>query len=146
VREAQHGDAVPPGTVVIAPGDYHMVVDWEGNGYRVRLRQDPPIHHTRPAVDMLFNSAAQCAGRNNIGVLLTGMGRDGAQGMQQLRAVGGFNIAQNEETCVVYGMPRAAVELGVVDRVLPLDHIPHAILHAVRERAVARPETVVLQK
>ena len=146
VREAQHGEVVAAGTALIAPGDYHMVVDWEGNGYRVRLRQDPPIHHTRPAVDMLFNSAAQCAGRNNIGVLLTGMGRDGAQGMQRLRTVGGFNIAQNEETCVVYGMPRAAVELGVVDRVLPLDHIPHAILHAVRERAGARTETAVLQK
>ena len=70
-----------------------------------------------------------------MGVLLTGMGRDGAQGMQQLKAAGAVNLAQNEATCVVYGMPRAAVELGVVDRVLPLDHIPHAIIHALRERA-----------
>ena len=135
VREAAHGDEVRPGTALIAPGDFHMVVEAGPNGYRVRLRQDPPIHYTRPAVDMLFNSAAQCAGRNAVGVLLTGMGRDGAQGMQQLRSAGGINLAQNEATCVVYGMPRAAVDLGVVDRVLPLDHIPHAIIHALRERA-----------
>jgi two-component system chemotaxis response regulator CheB len=133
VREAAHGDEVRPGTAFIAPGDYHMVVEWAATGYRIRLRQDPPIHFTRPAVDMLFNSAAQCAGRNAVGVLLTGMGRDGAQGMQQLKAAGAVNLAQNEATCVVYGMPRAAVDLGVVDRVLPLDHIPHAIIHALRE-------------
>jgi len=135
VREAAHGDEVRPGTALIAPGDYHMAVESSGAGYRIRLRQDPPIHFTRPAVDMLFNSAAQCAGRHTVGVLLTGMGRDGAQGMQQLRSAGGINLAQNEATCVVYGMPRAAVELGVVDRVLPLDHMPHAIIHALRERA-----------
>ena len=146
VREAVHGDEVRPGLVLLAPGDFHMVVDWETNSYRVRLRQDPPIHFTRPAVDMLFNSAAKCAGRNALGVLLTGMGRDGAQGMQQLKAAGAINLAQNEETCVVYGMPRAAVELGVVDRVLPLDHIPHAILHALRERATTRPSTVTSTK
>ena len=135
VREAAHGDEVRPGTALIAPGDYHMVVESTGTGYRVRLRQDPPIHFTRPAVDMLFNSAAQCAGRHAVGVLLTGMGRDGAQGMQQLKAAGAMNLAQNEATCVVYGMPRAAVDLGVVDRVLPLDHSPHAIIHALREHA-----------
>jgi two-component system chemotaxis response regulator CheB len=134
VREAAHGDEVRPGTALIAPGDYHMAVEPSGNGYRIRLRQDPPVHFTRPAVDMLFNSAAQCAGRHALGVLLTGMGRDGAQGMQQLKAAGAVNLAQNEATCVVYGMPRAAVELGVVDRVLPLDLIPHAIIHALRER------------
>jgi two-component system chemotaxis response regulator CheB len=135
VREAAHGDEVRPGTALIAPGDYHMAVEWSATGYRVKLRQDPPIHFTRPAVDMLFNSAAHCAGRHAVGVLLTGMGRDGAQGMQQLKSAGAVNLAQNEATCVVYGMPRAAVELGVVDRVLPLDHIPHAIIHALRERA-----------
>ena len=142
VREAAHGDEVVPGTVLIAPGDYHMALESSGSGYRIRLRQDPPIHFTRPAVDMLFNSAAQCAGRNAVAVLLTGMGRDGAQGMQQLKAAGATNLAQNEATCVVYGMPRAAVELGVVDRVLPLDLIPHAILHALQTGA----ETVRSQK
>lgn len=134
VREAAHGDEALPGAALIAPGDYHMTLEWTGSGYRVRLRQDPPIHFTRPAVDMLFNSAAQCAGRHAVGLLLTGMGRDGAAGMQQLKAAGAINLAQNEESCVVYGMPKAAVELGVVDRVLPLTHIPQAIIHALRER------------
>ena len=136
VREAVHGDEARPGMALVAPGDFHMVVNWENNAYRVQLRQDPPIHHTRPAVDMLFNSAARCAGANTLGILLTGMGRDGAQGMQQIKAGGGTNLVQNEETCVVYGMPRAAVELGVADQILPLDHIPHAILHALRERSL----------
>jgi two-component system chemotaxis response regulator CheB len=135
VREAAHGDEVKPGLVLIAPGDYHMVANWENTAYRVQLRQDPPIHHTRPAVDMLFNSVARNPGVKVTGVILTGMGRDGAQGMQQIKAAGGITLAQNEETCVVYGMPRAAVELGVVDRVLPLNHIPHGILHAIREQS-----------
>jgi two-component system, chemotaxis family, protein-glutamate methylesterase/glutaminase len=146
VREAAQGDEVRPGSALIAPGDFHMVVEWEGSGYRVRLRQDPPIHFTRPAVDMLFNSAARCAGRHALGVLLTGMGRDGAQGMQQLRAAGAINLAQNEATCVVYGMPRAAVELGVVDRVLPLDQMPHAILQSLREHSLKTPESTLQTK
>ena len=146
VREAAHGDDLRPGMALIAPGDYHMVVVWENGGYRVQLRQDPPIHHTRPAVDMLFNSAAKAAGAAAVGVLLTGMGRDGASGMQQLKAVGATNLVQNEETCVVYGMPRAAVELGVVDRVLPLDHMPHAILHALREQSPLKSEKSVASK
>ncbi|HEX9046726.1 MAG TPA: chemotaxis response regulator protein-glutamate methylesterase [Verrucomicrobiae bacterium] len=136
VREAAHGDEVRRGTAWIAPGDFHLAVEWDGVHYRLRLRQDPPIHYTRPAVDMLFHSAAHCAGRQAVGVLLTGMGRDGAQGMQQLKAAGAATLAQNEATCVVYGMPRAAVEQGAVDRVLPLDQMPQAILQAVREHAV----------
>jgi two-component system chemotaxis response regulator CheB len=146
VREAAHGDEVRPGTALIAPGDFHMVVEWDVNCYRVKLRQDPPIHFTRPAVDMLFNSAAKCAGRNALGVILTGMGRDGAQGMQQLKAAGAINLAQNEETCVVYGMPKAAVDLGVVDRSVPLDLMPHAILHALRERSTVKTETALPAK
>jgi two-component system chemotaxis response regulator CheB len=139
VREAVQGDEVRPGTALIAPGDFHMTLEWTASGYRVKLRQDPPIHFTRPAVDMLFNSAAQCGARQVVAVLLTGMGRDGAQGMQQLKSAGAVTLAQNEATCVVYGMPRAAVELGVVDRVLPLDHIPHAIIHALCEQAPRPP-------
>ena len=146
VREAASGDEVRPGTALIAPGDFHMVVEWDVNCYRVRLRQDPPIHFTRPAVDMLFNSAAKAAGRNALGVILTGMGRDGAQGMQQLKSAGAINLAQNEETCVVYGMPKAAVDLGVVDRTLPLDLIPHAMVHALRERATGKSENAVSMK
>jgi len=146
VHEAKSGDEVRPGTALVAPGDFHMTVEWEKNSYRVHLNQQPPIHYTRPAVDMLFNSAARCAGANAVGILLTGMGRDGAQGMQQLKAAGGTNIVQNEETCVVFGMPRAAVEIGAVDRVLPLDHIPHAILHALSGRASSRTETTSMLK
>ncbi|HTB84806.1 MAG TPA: chemotaxis response regulator protein-glutamate methylesterase [Candidatus Sulfotelmatobacter sp.] len=146
VHEAKSGDEVRLGMALVAPGDFHMTVEWEKNSYRVHLNQHPPIHYTRPAVDMLFNSAARCAGPNAVGVLLTGMGRDGAQGMQQLKAAGGTNIVQNEETCVVYGMPRAAVEIGAADKVLPLDHIPHAILHALGARASSRTETTPVLK
>lgn len=135
VREAAHGDEVKRGLVLIAPGDYHMTLLRKGDVYRVALNQDPPRHHTRPSVDVLFESAAQCAGPNALSVLLTGMGSDGALGMKALKQRRATSIAQNEETCVVYGMPRAAVELGVVDRVLPLEKIPAAIVAALRERA-----------
>jgi two-component system chemotaxis response regulator CheB len=135
VREAAHGDEIQPGLALIAPGDYHMCLSLEGNSYRVRLNQNPPVHHTRPSVDMLFNSAAASVGAHAVSVLLTGMGSDGAQGMQRLKERGAKTIAQDEATCVVYGMPRAAVELGVVDEQLPLDQIPHAIVHAVQTRA-----------
>jgi two-component system chemotaxis response regulator CheB len=128
VREAVQGDEVRPGLALIAPGDFHMTVTGNGGRYRVSLNQGPQLHHTRPAVDVLFNSAAACAGRNAVGVILTGMGGDGAQGMRKLKEAGAATIAQDEATCVVYGMPQAAVALGVVDRVLPLGKISEAIL------------------
>jgi two-component system chemotaxis response regulator CheB len=134
VREAVHGDEVKPGLALIAPGDFHMSLQRKGDGYRVELDQRPPRHYTRPSVDILFESAAACAGSAALSVLLTGMGSDGAAGMKALKQTGGTTIAQNEETCVVYGMPRAAVELRVVDRVLPLERIPQGILIALRER------------
>ncbi len=139
VREAVSGDEVRPGLVLIAPGDHHMMVVWNGGRYRIVLNQAPPMHHTRPAVDMLFDSAVNCAGRHAVVGLLTGMGVDGAAGMQKLKAAGAATIAQNEESCVVYGMPRAAVELGVVDHVLPLHQIPTAILRLARQRADTGP-------
>jgi len=134
VREAADGDEARPGLALVAPGDYHMSVGWEGGRYRVRLAQGPPLHHTRPAVDVLFNSAASCAGYHAVAVLLTGMGSDGAQGMRKLKDTGATTLAQDEETSVVYGMPRAAVEMGVVDHVLPLDQMPQAILDALESR------------
>jgi two-component system chemotaxis response regulator CheB len=137
VREAVHGDVLRPGLALVAPGDFHMTVSWNGSGYRISLQQEPMVHHVRPAVDVLFNSAAT-AGSHALAILLTGMGRDGALGMQKMKAAGATTLAQNEETCIVYGMPRAAVELGVVDRVLPLDLIPHAILHALQS-GIAKP-------
>jgi two-component system chemotaxis response regulator CheB len=134
VREAQPGDELHAGLALVAPGDFHMTLAWQGTGYRVALEQSPMIHHVRPSVDVLFNSAVG-AGSHALAVLLTGMGRDGALGMQTLKAAGAVTLAQNEETCIVYGMPRAAVELGAVDKVLPLDLMPHAILHALQTTA-----------
>jgi two-component system chemotaxis response regulator CheB len=140
VREAAHGDELKPGLALIAPGDQHLSLAWTGAGYRVTLQQGPMLHHVRPAVDVMFESAVS-AGKNAVAALLTGMGRDGAEGMKKLKLAGATTIAQNEDSCVVYGMPRAAVELGVVDRVLPLDLIPHAILHALQAGAeTVRPQ------
>ena len=135
VREARAGDEVRSGLALIAPGDFHMSLERQAGRYRVCLDQSPPQHHTRPSVDVLFLSAASCAGAHTVSVLLTGMGADGARGMQALKQAGGTTVAQNEETCIVYGMPRAAVELGIVDHVLPLEHIPVAILRAVNARS-----------
>ena len=134
VREAVSGDQLHPGLALVAPGDFHMMTFWDNNCYRIVLNQGPAVHYTRPAVDMLFNSAAVCAGSHAVAALLTGMGSDGASGMQKLKSKGATTFAQNEETCVVYGMPRAAVELGVVDRVLPLDEIPDALVRSVLSR------------
>ena len=141
VREAAHGDEVRPGLALIAPGDYHLALNWTGSSYRVSLQQTPLIHHVRPAVDVMFESALS-AGKNALAVLLTGMGRDGAAGMLKLKRAGAATLAQNEESCVVYGMPRAAVELGAVDKVLPLDLMPHTILRAVQDAADHAPSAV----
>ncbi len=141
VREAADGDEVRRGLALIAPGDYHMLVSFEGGRYRVHLNQNPPVHHVRPAVDLLFSSAAACAGPYAVCVLLTGMGTDGAQGMKTLKQAGASTIAQDEQTCVVYGMPKAAVELGVVDQVLPLDKIPRAICQTFAARPAADNQT-----
>lgn len=136
VREAGDDKPLRPGECVIAPGDFHLAVEFRSGGYRTRLLQTPPIHHCRPAVDVLFRSAAEAAGRHAVGVLLTGMGSDGAIGLQAIRAAGGTTIAQDEATSVVYGMPRAAVELGVVDRIAALEAIPAAVIDAL---ALAAP-------
>ena len=135
VREAGDDEPLRPGECVIAPGDFHLAVDFRGGGYRTRLLQTPPIHHCRPAVDVLFRSAAEAAGRHAVGVLLTGMGSDGALGLQAIRAAGGTTIAQDEATSVVYGMHRAAVELGVVDRIAALETIPAAVIDALTAAA-----------
>jgi len=135
VREAEPGDEVRPGVAFVAPGDYHMSVSFEGGRYRVHLEQGPSLHFTRPAVDVLFNSAAPWAGPDTVAVLLSGMGSDGARGMQKLKQQGACTIVQDESTCVVYGMPRAAVRMGIVDHVLPLEQIPNAILSGIQNRA-----------
>jgi two-component system, chemotaxis family, protein-glutamate methylesterase/glutaminase len=127
VREAADNDPLLPGVCLIAPGDYHMMIVKQDQ-YRVRLVQSPPVHHCRPAVDVLFRSAAAVAGEHTLGVLLTGMGRDGARGLGAIKEAGGCSLAQNEASSVIYGMPRAAVELGVVDRSVHLQAMPQAIL------------------
>jgi two-component system, chemotaxis family, protein-glutamate methylesterase/glutaminase len=140
VREAAQGDELRPNLALIAPGDYHLEVGFENGRYRVQLNQNPPLHHTRPSVDVLFHSAATAAGHYAVAVLLTGMGADGAEGMRKLHQAGAPTIAQDESTCVVYGMPRAAVRLGAVDQILPLADIPEAILRSLHARArLSRP-------
>ncbi len=134
VCEAEEGMLLTRGMCVIAPGDFHLSVSWQAEGYRVHLSQSPPIHHCRPSVDVLFHSAAETAGSHLVAVLLTGMGSDGAQGMAAIRQAGGKTIAEHESTCVVYGMPRAAIETGAVQQILPLPHIAEAIVQALSRR------------
>ena len=135
VREAGQGDVLEPGTCVLAPGDAHLALEFSSGAYRTKLLKTPPIHHCRPAVDVLFRSAAEAGGDQVVAALLTGMGSDGAIGMGAIRAAGGATIAEHESTCVVYGMPRAAIEAGAAERVLPLPAIADAIIDAVSHRA-----------
>ncbi len=129
VREAVHDEPLTPGLCLIAPGNHHLAIVNRG-GYRTRLTQSPPIHHCRPAVDVLFRSGSEVAGPHALAVLLTGMGSDGALGMQAIKRAGGKTLTEHEDSCVVYGMPRAAVELGVVDRAVMLSDMPRALLDA----------------
>jgi two-component system chemotaxis response regulator CheB len=142
VREAGDGEPLEPGTCVIAPGDQHLAVVRQGGGFRTRLLQTPPVHHCRPAVDVLFRSAAEAAGAGVVATLMTGMGSDGALGLEAIRRAGGMTLVQDEATCVVYGMPRAAVALGVVDRIVPLSGIPEAIVAAVAARPAPATDSV----
>lgn len=135
VREAEDGMELRRGLCVIAPGDRHLAVVREGGGYRARLLETPPVHHCRPAVDVLFRSAAEAAGPWVVAALLTGMGSDGAVGMQAIRRAGGRTIAQDEATSVVFGMPRAAIEMGMAEQIVPLQGIAEAIVKAVATQA-----------
>jgi two-component system chemotaxis response regulator CheB len=130
VKEAEDGDAVEPGTALVAPGDFHMVLRKSGGRYFVNVKTGPRVCYQRPSVDVLFLSVAEAAGRNATGVLLTGMGADGAHGLLKMRQAGARTIAQNEATCVVFGMPREAIGLGAAEQVLPLLSVPEAILAA----------------
>ncbi|MBF0314838.1 MAG: chemotaxis response regulator protein-glutamate methylesterase [Oligoflexia bacterium] len=123
VKEAEDNDAIIPGQVLIAPGDQHMVVDRSGARYFVRLHSGPPIKHHRPSVELLFSSVANTAGPNAIGIILTGMGDDGADGMLEMRQNGANTIAQDESSSTVFGMPKVAIEKGGVETVLKLPDI-----------------------
>jgi two-component system chemotaxis response regulator CheB len=124
IREAQNGDLAAPGSALLAPGGMHLLLDRMG---RVQLRADPPVHGVRPAADPTLVSAAQSFGARTIGVVLTGMGRDGAKGLAAVKASGGTTLAQDKATSLVYGMPKAAVELGVIDTISPLERIAAVI-------------------
>jgi len=128
VREARDNDYVGPGVALVAPGNRHMLLQQSGARYLVRIKNGPAVNHQRPSVDVLFQSVARSAGSNAIGVLLTGMGADGAKGLLEMHEKGAYTLAQDEETCVVFGMPKEAIRLGAVDDVVPIQHIPRAIV------------------
>jgi len=128
VREAVDGDRLVPGLALIAPGNYHLLVHWAGDGYRARVISGPQIWHQRPAVDMLFKSALDCCGHHAIAGVLTGMGKDGAEGLLNLRGRGALTFSQDEASSIVYGMPKAAWELGGAQRQVPLDLIAHHLV------------------
>lgn len=131
VKEAEDGDSVLPGRALVAPGNRHMLLRRSGANYYVQVKDGPLVSRHRPSVDVLFKSVARYAGRNSVGALLTGMGSDGASGLLEIKRAGGRTLAQDEASSVVFGMPREAIALGAVDRVVPLDRIPAAILEAV---------------
>jgi two-component system chemotaxis response regulator CheB len=127
-REAQGGESVVPGVVLVAPGNKHMLLRRSGARYVVEVKEGPRVNRHRPSVDVMFRSVAHAAGRNAIGVLLTGMGGDGAQGLLTMHEAGAPTLAQDEASCVVFGMPKVAIDLGAVDKVLPLDRIAGEIM------------------
>ncbi|MGY8525723.1 protein-glutamate methylesterase/protein-glutamine glutaminase [Paracidovorax citrulli] len=128
VKEAEHGERVLPGHAYIAPGDQHLLLARSGANYVAHLSQDPPVNRHRPSVDVLFDSAAVHAGKNAIGVILTGMGRDGARGMMRMREAGAYNLAQDEQSCIVFGMPKEAIAAGGVHEVVPLQAMSQRVM------------------
>ncbi len=131
VKEAEDGDTVLPGHAYIAPGNYHMVLRRSGAVYEIEVKQGPLVSQHRPSVDVLFRSVARYAGKNAVGVIMTGMGRDGAQGLKEMKDNGAITIGQDEASSVVYGMPKEAALLGAVDHVASLKDIPRKILEMV---------------
>ncbi|WP_374494459.1 chemotaxis response regulator protein-glutamate methylesterase [Zoogloea sp.] len=132
VKEAEHGERVVPGTAYLAPGHSHLSVRRVAGGYQCELAQSEPVNRHRPAVDVLFHSAASQVGANGVGVILTGMGKDGAQGLLAMRQAGAWTIGQDQESCVVYGMPREAATVGALDEVAPLREVGQRVLNRLR--------------
>jgi len=140
IKEAEDGDPVIAGRALIAPGNRHMLLQRSGARYYVAIRDGPLVSRHRPSVDVLFRSAAQYAGANAVGVIMTGMGDDGARGLLEMKNAGAFTIAQNEETCVVFGMPKEAIALGAAAKTVPLLAIPAEIMKLrARSFAAGRP-------
>jgi two-component system chemotaxis response regulator CheB len=128
VKEAEDGDTVAQGCVYIAPGGRHMLLQRTGQRYHIAIKDGPPVSRHRPSADVLFRSAAQYAGRNALGIIMTGMGDDGARGLLEMRKFGASTRAQNEESCVVFGMPKEAIACGAVEKVVPLSQIAKEIM------------------
>jgi two-component system chemotaxis response regulator CheB len=135
VKEAEQDDKVVPGRVLIAPGNFHMEIVRSGAFYHVKLHQQPLLHGVRPAADFLMKTVAKYAGANAIGVVLTGMGKDGAEGLLEMKKAGAYTLSQSEKTCVVYGMPQAAEQIGAVDKVLDLDKMAAELCLQFQKRA-----------
>ena len=131
VKEAADGDSVANGTALIAPGNFHMLLRRSGANYYVQVKNGPMVHHQRPSADVLFRSVADYAGANAIGIILTGMGADGAEGMLKMRQAGARTIAQDEQSCVVFGMPKEAIKLGAVEKVVALSQVTKASLEMI---------------
>jgi two-component system chemotaxis response regulator CheB len=129
VVEAEGNERVLPGHAYIAPGHSHLLLKRSGANYMTELSQAAPVNHHRPSVEVLFRSVAQNAGKNAIGVMLTGMGKDGAIGMLEMRQAGAYNLAQDEASCVVFGMPREAIAVGAVDEVVPIQEMTQRVLN-----------------
>lgn len=127
VKEAEHGERVLPGHAYLAPGNRHLMLKRSGANYMIELSDGPPVSRHRPSVDVLFRSGANCAGKNAVGIILTGMGDDGAAGMLEMRQTGAHTMAQDEESCVVFGMPKEAIARGGVDEVVPLTEVSHRL-------------------
>ncbi|HEY3598468.1 MAG TPA: chemotaxis response regulator protein-glutamate methylesterase [Paraburkholderia sp.] len=128
VKEAEHGERVLPGHAYIAPGHAHLLLARSGANYIAHLSDEPPVNRHRPSVDVLFRSAAQHAGKNAVGVILTGMGRDGAAGLLDMRRAGAYTLAQDEASCIVFGMPREAIALGAADDISPLSDMSRRVM------------------
>jgi two-component system chemotaxis response regulator CheB len=130
VKEGENNDILLPGHAYIAPGGYHMRVIRESNNYKLKLSKDAPVSGHRPSVNVLMSSIAELGSQEVIGVILTGMGSDGAEALKYIKNNSGYIIAQDEESCVVFGMPKAAIKLGIVDKVLPIEKIGQEIIKA----------------
>jgi two-component system chemotaxis response regulator CheB len=131
VKEAQSGDSVVNGTALLAPGNYHMLLKRSGARYFVEIKTGPMVHHQRPAVDVMFRSVSKNAGANAVGILLTGMGADGAAGLLEMKTAGAKTIAQDEKSCVVFGMPKEAIRRGAADRVAALNDVTRVALQLI---------------
>lgn len=128
VKEAVHGERVLPGHAYIAPGGYHLSLARSGANYVAQVDQEPPVNRHRPSIDVLFDSVATHAGKNAIGIILTGMGRDGAAGLLRMRQAGAYTLAQDEASCVVFGMPREAIEMGAANEVVSIKEMSHRLM------------------